>query len=113
MALSNAFGLMIREFVFVLIQIAVCSEITFNVDLCHEETSQLNFIAMRLFGFYMARDIIEGDFRTFYGLLYVTLFAHLLIRLIGLMFMVFIFYLTCCLITFQGCAKLFRFTNVS
>ena len=58
MALSDVFGLIIREFVFVLMQITVCSEITFNEDLCHEETSQLNFIAMRLFGFHMARDII-------------------------------------------------------
>ena len=113
MALSNVFGLMIREFVFVLIQITVCSEITFNEDLCYEETSQLNFIAMRLFGFYMARNIIEGDFRTFYGLLYITLFAHLLFQLIELVFMVFFFYLTCSLITFQGCAKLFSFTDAS
>ena len=56
---------MVREFVFVLIQITVCWEITFDEELCHVETSQLIFIAMRLFGFYMARDIIEGNFRTF------------------------------------------------
>ena len=46
MALSNDFGLMIREFFFVLIQITVCSEITFDEDLCHVKTSQLIFIAM-------------------------------------------------------------------
>ena len=57
-ALSNVFGLMVREFVFVLIQITVCSENTFDEDLCHVETSQLIFVTMRLFGFYMARDII-------------------------------------------------------
>ena len=51
--MSNVFGLMVREFVFVLIQITVCSEITFNEDLCHVETSQLIFNAMQLFGFYM------------------------------------------------------------
>ena len=34
-ALSNVFGLMFREFVFVLIQITVCSEIPFDQDLCH------------------------------------------------------------------------------
>ena len=45
-ALSNVFGLMVWEFVFVLIQITVCSEITFDEDLCHVETSQLIFIAV-------------------------------------------------------------------
>ena len=102
---------MVREFVFVLIQITVCSEITFDEDLCHVETSQLIFIAMQLFGFYMARDIIEGNFRTFCGFLNVTLFAHLYFRLIELMSMVFFFYLTCCLITVQECAKLSRFKD--
>ena len=53
-ALFNVFGLMIWEFVFVLMQITVCSEITFDEDLCHVETSQLIVISMRLFGFYMA-----------------------------------------------------------
>ena len=53
-ALFNVFGLMVREFVFVLMQITVCSEITFDEDLCHVETSQLIVIPMRLFGFYMA-----------------------------------------------------------
>ena len=42
---------MVREFVFVLIQINVRSEITFDEDLCHVETSQLIFTAMQLFGF--------------------------------------------------------------
>ena len=90
-ALFNVFGLMVREFVFVLMQITVCSEITFDEDLCHVETSQLIVIAMRLFGFYMARHIIEGNFRTFRGFLNVTLFAHLCFRLIELMSMVFFF----------------------
>ena len=54
------FGFMIREFVSVLIEITVSSEITFDEDLCRVETSQLIFIAKRLFGFYMARHIIEG-----------------------------------------------------
>ena len=89
--MSNVFGLMVREFVFVLIQITVCSEITFDEDLCHVETSQLSFIAMPLFGFYMARDIIKGNFRKFLGFLNVTLFAHLRFRLIELMSMVFFF----------------------
>ena len=80
--MSNVFGLMIREFVFVLFQIIVCLEITFDEDLCRVETSQLIFIAMRLFGFHMARDIIEGNF-----------------------------YLTCCFITVQDCVKLFRFKD--
>ena len=62
-ALSNVFGLMVREFVFVLILVTVCFEITFDEDLCHVEISQLIFIAMRLFGFYMVRDIIEGNFK--------------------------------------------------
>ena len=75
--MSNVFGLMIREFVFVLIQVIVCLEITFDEDLCHVETSQMIFIAMQLFGFYMARDIIEGNFRTFCGFLNVTWFAHI------------------------------------
>ena len=48
---------MIREFVFVLIQITTCSEITFDEDLSRVETNQLIFIAKRLFGFHMARDI--------------------------------------------------------
>ena len=98
---------MVRELVFVLIQITVCSEITFDEDLCHVETSQLIFIPMRLFGFYIARDIIEGNFRTFCGVLSVTLFVHLCFRLIELMSMVFFFYLTC-LITVQECGKLFN-----
>ena len=101
----------VREFVFVLIQINVRSEITFDEDLCHVETSQLTFITLRLFGFYMARDIIEGNFRTFRGLLNVTLFAHLCFRLIELMCMVFFFYLTYCLRTVQECGKLFRFKD--
>ena len=102
---------MVREFVFVLIQITVCLEITFDKDLCHVETSQLSFIAMRLSGFYMAKDIIERNFRTFCGFLNVTLFAHLCFRLIELMPLVFFFYLTCCLIIVQECAKLFRFKD--
>ena len=109
---SIVFGLMILEFVFVLIQIIVCSEITFDEDLCRVKTRQLIFIAKRrLFGFYMARDIIEGSFQTFCGFLNVTLFVHLCFRLIELMPMVFSFYLTCCLITVQEYAKLFRFKN--
>ena len=60
--MSNVFSLMVREFVFVLIQITVCSEITFDEDLCHVEINQLVFITMRLFGLYMAQDIIEGNF---------------------------------------------------
>ena len=56
----------------------------------------------------MARDIIEGNFRTFYGFLNVTLFVHLRFRLIELMSMVFFFYLTCRLITVQECAKLLK-----
>ena len=52
-ALSNVFGLMDREFVFVLIQITVWSELTFDEDLCHVETTQMIFIALQLFGFYM------------------------------------------------------------
>ena len=40
-ALSNVFCLMVREFVFVLIQITVCLEITFDEDLCHVETSHV------------------------------------------------------------------------
>ena len=110
MALSNVFSLMVREFVFVLIQITVCSEITFDEDLCRVETSQLIFIEMQLFGFYMTQDI-EGNYRTFCGFLNVNLFAHLYFRLIELMSMVFFFYLTCCLITIQECAKLFRFKD--
>ena len=101
---------MVWEFVFVLIQITVCSEITFDEDLCHVETSQLIFIAMRLFGFYMARIISEENFRTFCAFLNVTSFAHLCFRLIELLPMVFFFYLTC-LITIQECAKLFRFKD--
>ena len=53
----SLFGLMIREFVFVLIQITTCSEITFDEDLSRVETNQLIFIAKRLLGFHMARDI--------------------------------------------------------
>ena len=49
MALSVVYGLMIREFVSVLIQITL-------------ETSLLIFIAKQLFGFYMVQDIIEGNF---------------------------------------------------
>ena len=95
----------------VLIEITVCSEVTFDEDLCRVETSQLIFIAKPLFGFYMARDIIEGYFRTFYGFLNVTLFTHLCFRLIELMTVGFFLYLTCCLITIQECAKLFRFKD--
>ena len=51
MDLSIIFGLMIREFVFVLMQITVCSGINFDEDLCPVETSQLILIAKRLFGF--------------------------------------------------------------
>ena len=61
-ALSNVFGLMVRGFAFVLIQITVCSEITFDEDLCHTEINQLIFIAMQLFGFHMTWDIVEGNF---------------------------------------------------
>ena len=89
--MSNVFSLMVWEFVIVLIQITVCSEITFDEDLRHVETSQLSFIAMPLLGFYMARDIIKGNFRKFLGFLDVTLFAHLCFRLIELMSMVFFF----------------------
>ena len=78
---------------------------------CHVEASQLIFIAMRLFGLYMARGIIEGNSRIFCDFLNVTLFAHSCLRLIELMSMVFFFYLTCCLITVQECAKLFRFKD--
>ena len=56
--MSNVFGLMVREFVFVLIQITVCSEITFDEDLCHVETGQLILIAMQLFGFYMTQTLM-------------------------------------------------------
>ena len=101
---------MVREFVFVLIRITVCSEITFDEDLCHVEISQLIFIAMQLLGFYMLQDI-EGNYRTFCDFLNVTLFAHLCFRLIELKSMVFFFHITCCLITVQECAKLFRFKN--
>ena len=109
-ALSNVFGLMAREFVFVLIQITVWSELTFDEDLCHVETIQMIFIAMQLFGFYMTQDI-EGNYRTFCGFIKVNLFAHLCYRLIEVMSMVFFFYLTCCLITVQECVKLFRFKD--
>ena len=51
---------MVWGFVFVLIQITVCSEISFDEDLCHAEINQLIFIAMELF---MTRHIIEGNFR--------------------------------------------------
>ena len=85
--MSNVFGLMVREFVFVLIQVTVFLEITFDEDLCHVETNQLIFIAMQLFGFYMVWNI-EGNYRTLCGFLYVTLFAHLCFRLIELMPMV-------------------------
>ena len=60
--MPNVFGLMVRESVFALIQITVCSEITFDEDLCHVEINQLVFITMRLFGLYMAQDIIEENF---------------------------------------------------
>ena len=66
---------------------------------------------MRLFGFYMAWDIIKGNLRTFCGFPNVTLFAHMSFRLIELMSKVFMFYLTCRLITAQECAKLFRFKD--
>ena len=101
---------MVWEFFFVLIQINVYSEITFDEDLCHVETSQLIFIAMQLFGFYLTQDI-EGNYRTFCGFLDGNLFAHLCFRLIELMPMVFFFYLICCLITVQECVKLFRFKD--
>ena len=68
---------MIRQVVFVFIQITVCSEITFDEDMCRVETSQLIFIAKRLLGFYIARDIIEGNVQIFCDFLKVTLFAHL------------------------------------
>ena len=57
----SLFGLMIREFVFVLIQITVCSEFTFDEDSRRVETSQQIFIAKRLFGFYIAWGIIKGN----------------------------------------------------
>ena len=107
-ALSNVFGL-VRQFVFVLIQINVFWEITFDGGLCRVETSHLICIAMGLFDFHMARDITEENFRTFCGFLNVNLFAHLCFRLIELMSMVFFFY--CCLITVQECAKVFRFKD--
>ena len=50
--LSKVFGLMVPEFVFILIQITICSEITFDEDLCHVQTSQLIFIVLQLSGFY-------------------------------------------------------------
>ena len=53
---------MIREFSFVLIQITVCLEITFDENVCSVETSQLIFIAKVLFPVYMARYVIEGNF---------------------------------------------------
>ena len=84
---------MVREFVFVLIQIIVCLEFTFDEDLCHVEASQLIFNVMRLFGFYMARDFIQGNFQIFCGFLNVTLFAHLCFRLVELMCIVFFFLL--------------------
>ena len=81
---------MVREFVFVLIRITVCSETTFDEDLCHVEISQLIFIAKQLLGFYMLQDI-EGNYRTFCDFLNVTFFAHLCFRLIELKSMVFFF----------------------
>ena len=81
---------MVWEFFFVLIQINVYSEITFDEDLCHVETSQLIFIAMQLFGFYMTQDI-EGNYRTFCGFLNGNLFAHLFsidrINVYGILFL--------------------------
>ena len=109
--LSTVFGLMVPEFVFVLIQITICSEITFDEDLYHVETSQLIFIVIQLSGFYMTRNINERNFPIFCGFLYVTFFGHLCFRLIELMFMVFLFNLTCCLVTIQEYAKLFRFKD--
>ena len=67
---------MIREFAFVLIQITVCLEITFDENVRSVETSQLIFIAKVLFPVYMARYAIEGNFKTFCGFLNVALFAH-------------------------------------
>ena len=52
---------MIQGFVFVLIQITLCSETIFDEELCPAETSRLIFIARRLFGLYTARGI-EGNF---------------------------------------------------
>ena len=42
--MSVAFGLMIREFISVLIQIIGCLEISFDEDLCRVETWQLILI---------------------------------------------------------------------
>ena len=102
---------MIREFVFVLTEITVCSKITLDEDLRPVETSQLILMEKQLLGFYMARDIIEGNFRTFCGFLNVTLFAHICFRLIELISVVFLMYLTYCLSTVLKCAKLFRFKD--
>ena len=77
------------------------------------ETSLLIFIAKQFFDFCTARDIIVGNFWAFCGFLNVTLFARLCFRLIELMSMVFFLYLTCCLITVQEFAKLFRFEDAS
>ena len=104
---------MIWEFVFVIIQITVCLEITFNEDLCRVETSQLVFIGKQLFGIYMGQDITEGNFRTFCGSLNVALFAHLCFWLIELMYVVFFLYLTFCLITVKECVKIFRFKDAA
>ena len=71
----------------------------------------LVFIAKRLFGFYMAWNIFERNFRTFGVFLNVTLFSHLCFRMTELMYVVFLLYLTCCLISVQECTKLFRFKD--
>ena len=60
-ALSSGFGLIGRAFVFVLIQITVCSKITFNEDLRHVETNQLILIAVQLFGFYVMYSLFKVD----------------------------------------------------
>ena len=91
---------MVQEFVFALIQITVRSEITFDEDLCHVETNQLIFIAMQLFGFYMARDIIEGNFRTFCGFLNLTFVWSFMFSIDRINVYGILFYLTCCLVTF-------------
>ena len=57
----SLFGLMIQGFVFVLIQITLCSETIFDEELCPAETSRLIFIARQLFGLYTPRDI-GGNF---------------------------------------------------
>ena len=107
---------MVREFVFVLIQITVSSEITFDEELCHVETSQLIFIAMRLFGFYMARDIIEGNFRTFFCSFMLSIVILVLIDIdidvYGILFvlnLLFNYYSGMCkIIWFQRCRLILR-----